>query len=59
MINTFLRDNVDEERIELEKHRQDLELRNQERVIELEEKKRMEREILEKGQSAVNEMAAK
>lgn len=59
MMNSFLRNNQDEERIELEKLRQDLELTNAERVRDLEEQKRREQDILLKGQAAVDELTAK
>ena len=59
MLHTFLKDNADEERIELEKLRQDLEQINADRVRELEEQKRLEEEVLLKGQAAVDALAAK
>lgn len=59
MLNTFLKDNADEERIELEKLRQDLEQVNEARVRDLEESKRLEEEVLLKGQAAVDALAAK
>ncbi len=41
MLNAFLKDNADEERIELEKLRQDLQRINEERVKALEEEKKL------------------
>ena len=41
MLNAFLKDNADEERIELEKLRQDLQRINEERVKALEDDKKM------------------
>jgi len=48
MLNVFLKDNADEERIELEKLRQDLEAINQARIKALEEQKANDENTLTK-----------
>jgi hypothetical protein len=46
MLHNFLKDNADEERIEVEKLRQDLQAINEARVRELEEARRKDDELL-------------
>ena len=59
MLHNFIKENVDEERIELEKLRQDLELVNADRLKELEEQKLRDQEVMLKGQAAVDALAEK
>ena len=57
MLNVFLKDNADEERIELEKLRQDLEAINNARIKALEEQKADDDKTLSKDKSAVDALA--
>ena len=57
MLNVFLKENVDEERIELEKLRLDLEAANEARIKELEEQKASGYQTLKKDESEVDGLA--
>jgi hypothetical protein len=57
MLNVFLKENVDEERIELEKLRLDLEAANEARIKELEEQKASGYQTLKKDESELDGLA--
>ena len=57
MLNVFLKENVDEERIVLEKLRLDLEATNEARIKELEEQKASGYQTLKKDESEVDGLA--
>lgn len=59
MLNDFLKSTADEERIEMEKLRQDLEALNAQRVADLEEQKRKDKQALITGKAAVDALEEK